>query len=92
MAEKTIQQMSDAEIVGLMRGESLLNRVRKIFYSGMAEIEQADQQRNRPAMIDVRKMEFLIAQRVIKEVQDATPDDGRNKPHGFDDAEQGMKP
>lgn len=66
----TIQKMSDAEIVWLMRQDSLLNRVRQIFSSEYAEIEQVGMQRKRPTIIEIRKMEFLAAQRFIKEVQD----------------------
>ncbi len=68
--EKTIQQMSDQEIVALMRGKSLINEVRKEFYSGVAELEQAGEQRRRPSVIEQRKREFLIAQRLIKIVRD----------------------
>lgn len=69
--EKTIQQMTVQEIVALMRGDSLLNRVRQTFYSGCAEMEQANEQRQRPSIIEVRKREFLIAQRLIKDVLDS---------------------
>lgn len=69
---KTIQQMSDQEIVSLMRGRSLLNDVRQAFYHGMAEMEQAEAQRRKPSIIEQRKREFLIAQRIIKIVREAT--------------------
>lgn len=64
-AGKSIQQLDDSEIVSLMRGPSLIASVRSAFYSGCAEMEQGEQQRQRPSVIENRRREFLIAQRII---------------------------
>lgn len=66
----TIQQMSDQEILTLMRDKSLLNSVRQAFCCGMAEMQQAEAQRKKPSIFDQRKREFLIAQKIIKTVLD----------------------
>lgn len=72
--QKPIQQMSDQEIVSLIRGKSLLNDVRQAFYHGMSQMEQAEAQRQKPSIIEQRKQEFLIAQRIIKIVEDDAAD------------------
>lgn len=71
MSDKPIQQMTDNEIVSLMRGSSLLAEVRRLFYHGMAEMEQEQMQRTKPTIIEMRKREFIIAQRIIKAVREA---------------------
>ena len=73
---QSVKHWSDREIVDEAQSNSLLNRVRKLLSSSAAEIEQACAQRRMPGPIQIRRMEFAAAEKiiaVIKAEEDAVP-------------------
>jgi hypothetical protein len=58
--------MTDREIVDLMKSCELINQVRQLVSFGMAEMEQAYLQRNRPSPVEGRRMEFEIAGKICR--------------------------
>lgn len=65
---KPVADMTDDEIVGVIFGDSLMNRLRKIISHGAARIEQAQAQRRPPGPTEVRRMELTIVEKIAKEV------------------------
>lgn len=61
----SIKSMSDREIVNELSSDSLLNRVRKLISSSAGEIEQACSQRRMPTPVEIRRMEFAVAEKII---------------------------
>ena len=68
MSAKT---MTDAEVMAELRSDSRLNRVRAAFSGASAEIEQACMQRRKPGPIELRRMEFEAAERLIAAAEGA---------------------
>lgn len=58
--------MTDQEVVDTMRGDSPLNRARRVFSAGSARIEQANLQRRPPDAIEMRRMEFEAVEEILK--------------------------
>lgn len=63
-----VKDMTDRQVVDLMQTDDAINRVRKLFVSGMGKIMQDNEQRTPPSIIDIRKMEFSIAARIMEEL------------------------
>jgi hypothetical protein len=57
--------MTDSEVVAEMKSDTPLNRARQAFSNAYAEIDQADQQRVRPSICDIRRMEFAAVEKII---------------------------
>lgn len=70
-----INTATDREVVDEMRKDTLLNRVRKLIAESAGEIEQACEQRRRLSPVEIRRMEFRAAQRVLAEVGKGGSDD-----------------
>jgi len=60
--------MNDKEVLAEMRSDSRLNRVRRVFSSEAAGLEQAGMQRQLPSPLDYRRMEFAAAEKLIAEI------------------------
>lgn len=60
--------MTDTEVMAELRSDSLLNQVRHIFYTESARIEQECMQRRKPTPIELRRMEFEAARKIIERV------------------------
>lgn len=58
--------MTDTEVMAELRSDSLLNQVRHIFYTESAHIEQECMQRRKPTPIELRRMEFEAARKIIE--------------------------
>lgn len=56
--------MTDKEILDALGRDTPLNNARKVFAAQSALIEQAHQQRRRPSVFDLRRMEF----QAVKEI------------------------
>lgn len=56
--------MTDTEIMDALRGDSLLEKVRRVFSSGAARIEQANAQRHPLTPIEWRRMEYEEAKKI----------------------------
>lgn len=65
-----LNQLSDKEVVELLKGDSTLNKARQVFSSYSAMIENGMQQRVSLCPIEVRRLEFEAVQK-IKEIFDA---------------------
>lgn len=50
--------MTDEEVLKEMTGSTLLNKARQVFVSECGRLEQAGMQRNSPAPIERKRMEF----------------------------------
>lgn len=61
--------MTNEEILQELKSDSLLNRVRKVFYHHSAKIEQAGEQQYPVSIWKIREMEFEAAQALIDEVR-----------------------
>ena len=61
--------MTDQEVIAALRGESLLNRVRREMVSAWGRIEQELAQ-SRLVAVDMRRYEFRAAQRLIEIVRE----------------------
>jgi hypothetical protein len=63
---QTIENMTAVEVIDAMRADTPLSRVRKIFAEESARMEQAVAQRNpHLGIIEIRKMEFHAANRIL---------------------------
>ena len=58
-------KMTDAEVMSLLRSDSLWNKARAVFSSAAAEIDQAGRQRKAPGPVEVRRMEFEAVRRIL---------------------------
>ena len=63
-------QLTDNEVVELLKGNSTLNKARQIFSSYSAMIENDQHQRKPMGPIEMRRLEFEAVQK-IKEIFDA---------------------
>ena len=61
--------MTNEEILSELNSDSTLNRVRKLFSSWCAKIEQASMQRTPLTPIEMRRMEFAAAQAIIEVIE-----------------------
>ncbi len=57
-ADNPILQMTDAQVVAFMTADLPMPRARQAFMMWCARIEQAQQQREKPTAIELRRMEF----------------------------------
>lgn len=57
--------MTDLELIRELRSSSLLNRVRQLISQSAGRIDQHCRQRKPPSTIDIRRMEFEDAQKII---------------------------
>lgn len=64
-----ISEASPEKIVQMMQMNNLLADVRKKLYHGFAAMEQAQAQRKPPSVIELRRMELMLAQELIELVQ-----------------------
>jgi hypothetical protein len=62
-------QLTDKEVVELLKGNSTLNKARQIFSSYSAMIENDQHQRKPMGPIEMRRLEFEAVQK-IKEIFD----------------------
>jgi hypothetical protein len=62
-------KMTNEQLIAEMQSDSLLNQIRKEFSFGYANIEQACAQRQKPGIIEIRQMEFDVAQKILDMVQ-----------------------
>jgi hypothetical protein len=69
--------MTDAEVMELLRGDSALNKARRVFSSACARIEQAGNQRTPLDPIEMRRMEFEAVQQIAAALTTAL--DGKKK-------------
>jgi len=60
-----VKNLSDREIIGELSSNSLLNRVRKMISSSAGEIDQACAQRRMPSPVEIHRMEFTAAEKII---------------------------
>jgi hypothetical protein len=67
----TIKDWTVKEVVDEMNSETTLNNVRRLFAFGSAKIENANAQKTPLNIIEMRKMEFEIAQKIINLVRAA---------------------
>lgn len=70
-----MEKATSANVIQKMQSGDLDERVRRLISSGTAEIEQAGQQRQKPTILEIRCMEFDLAQKIIETVRKA-----ENKP------------
>ena len=56
---------TDAEVMELLRGKSILNKARAVFSGEYGRIEQAGQQRSPLSPIEMRRMEFEAVERIV---------------------------
>lgn len=59
-----MKQMTDEAVLGLLKGTTLWNEARAVFSSECARIEQAEAQRRKPGIFDIRRMEFEAVQKI----------------------------
>ena len=57
-------QMTDREVVDRLNGTSRWNEARAAFSSACGRIEQAEAQRRKPSIFDIRRMEFEAVQKI----------------------------
>lgn len=57
--------MTDDELIRELRSTSLLNRVRQLLSQSAARIDHSYRQRRHPSPIELRRMEFEDAQKII---------------------------
>jgi hypothetical protein len=62
---RNIKTLTDSEVVAELQSESVLNKIRQEFSFGYARIEQAYMQRTKPGIIEARRMELEIAQKIL---------------------------
>lgn len=60
-----LSRMTDQQVLDELRSYSLLNRVRRLMTSSAAGIEQALAQRRPVSPVEVRRMEFDAARKLI---------------------------
>lgn len=60
-----MNNMSEQELLSEMRSDSLLNRVRRAMTDSHGRIEQAEAQRKKPTIFEVRRMEFEAARKIL---------------------------
>lgn len=63
-------QLTDMEVVELLKGSSTINKARAVFSSYSAMIENDQHQRKPMGPIEIRRLEFEAVQK-IKEIFDA---------------------
>ena len=56
--------MTNAEIMAVLRSDSLLNKARAVFASEYATIDQAGRQRRPPGPVEIRGMEIEATIRI----------------------------
>jgi hypothetical protein len=72
---KTLLGLPADRVVALMGSENAIGKVRRIFYHGAANLEQADAQRKPPGPVERRRMEFETAQKIIEAVLEIVLDE-----------------
>jgi hypothetical protein len=65
--------MTDAEIMAALQEDTLLARVQRVFVSESARIEKAYMGRETHSSMDLLRMEFEAAAKIIATVLDSTP-------------------
>lgn len=66
----SVSHLTDDQLLSELRSDSLLNRVRRLLASSAARIEQTYMQRHVPNPVTLRRMEFEMAEEMIKLVRD----------------------
>lgn len=67
---KPVKSMTDREVLNELQSQSLLARVRAILSSSAAGIEQACSQRRMPSPIEIKRMEFATAEKILSLIRD----------------------
>lgn len=57
---------TDQEVIDILKGDSLLNHVRREVVACAGRLEQMGQQRQIPSIFDQRRVELEYADRIIK--------------------------
>lgn len=61
----TIPHLTDGEVLAILPADTPLARARRVFYSEMAKIEQAEAQRTPPTVFELRRMEIEATKRIL---------------------------
>jgi len=62
-------KMTDSQIIDAMTADTVVNKVRKLFSHAVARLEQEGAQRRPAGIVDIRRMEFEEAEKIVKAVE-----------------------